>query len=516
MPRPGLSQSAWKDAQLAPQQTSAEVLERMRAPLLDMKQQQEVIMESFAALLDELHAKPMPGFNENLNLQEHEVFENKAIGEAEEEGEEPPSPGTVRLQHLLLEASLPEVIRRQRESTFQASLEDEGIPQWKQQISKVIQDRRFDYLIGLVILINSVLIGFESQYSINEDGVYIPEWTSLIFLSIYCIEIGLRLAAFGKGNFSSYWFIFDFILVGMSLVSDLLMPLILLAQGEQGNNGLIQQVMILRMFRLFRLVRSLRMMKYLRTAWRLIYGLLASGNAMASTFGLIVLFLFIFSCAGVELITKDLDLANHPDTAWIVQYHFGSLGRIMLTLFGFVCADSVSAIYTPLIIVKPALSIYFLLLLVCISVALMNLVTAVLVEGALDQASQDKELMRHDYHEDVRKAIPKLMQIFKEHDIDGNGQLTLDEVAKVPIDSIIPNELLTDSASTMQEIFEFLDVSGDGELSQSEFVEGLLDIFTKDVPVTSVQMLRIIRTNREKLDTLAQKIDKLVMHSPRK
>jgi len=237
--------------------------------------------------------------------------------------------------------------------------------------------------------------------------------------------------------------------------------------------------------------------------------LLTSGSAMTSTLGLLVLFLYIFACAGVELITKDEELATHPDTAWIVEYHFGTLQRIMLTLFGFVCADSVSAIYTPLILARPILSIYFLLLLIGISVALMNLVTAVIVEGALEQASQDKELLHHDYHESVKEAIPKLMQIFQQHDADGNGQLTLCEVKTVPIEAIIPGELMTDAVSSMEEVFEALDVSGDGNLSQSEFVDGLMDIFAKDVPLQTVQMLRMLRNNKEKMELLSEKMELL-------
>ena len=63
----------------------------------------------------------------------------------------------------------------------------------------------------------------------------------------------------------------------------------------------------------------------------------------------------------------------------------------MITLSQFVTQDSIAAIYSPLIKARPVLVLYFLALLFIVSIALMNLVTAVLVEGALEHARQEKE-----------------------------------------------------------------------------------------------------------------------------
>ncbi|CAE7162947.1 NaCP60E, partial [Symbiodinium necroappetens] len=235
---------------------------------------------------------------------------------------------------------------------------------------------------------------------------------------------------------------------------------------------------------------------------------------MVSTLVLVVLSLYIAACLGIEIITKVMQscmsailqstgshMYRHElifvtggvsETASIVSQHFGSLSStlclvvsivpFMLTLTAFVTVDSISPIYG-----------YFFFIVLFVSIALMNLVTAVLVEGALANASADKEMERMDLREKLRSALPRLSQIFDEIDKDNSGTLTMDEMAMVPVD-IIPEELRSKSrVSSMQEVFEMLDVDGGGELTRQEFVDGLLNLFMHDDPATSVQTLRLLR-----------------------
>lgn len=45
-------------------------------------------------------------------------------------------------------------------------------------------------------------------------------------------------------------------------------------------------------------MKAIRMLHMFRTVWRLVYGLLTSGNAMLSTFFILLLTLYIFGCLG--------------------------------------------------------------------------------------------------------------------------------------------------------------------------------------------------------------------------
>jgi hypothetical protein len=279
------------------------------------------------------------------------------------------------------------------------------------------------------------------------------------------------------------------------------MPLIFLLMDGNGETGAFQKVLVIRALRLLRLIRAVRMLHAFRTVWRLVYGLLTSGNAMASTLFLLLLTLYIFACLGVELIGKDNHLATHEDTREVVAEHFSSLPRAWLALMAFVCADSVSAIYTPLIVQSPWLILYFGLILLMVSVALMNLVTAVLVEGALENASNDKELERHDLKLKVTKAVPTIMNVFREYDTDNSGTMTKEEASEVPIDAL-PYGVFPDSVQSMGDIFEMLDVTGDGSLTMVEFADGLLSLLANDVPIQTLQMMKMLQLNQHRLGEL--------------
>ena len=100
---------------------------------------------------------------------------------------------------------------------------------------------------------------------------------------------------------------------------------------------------------------------------------------MLFALGLIMLSLYIAACVGVEIITKDADLRENPETAAIVNFYFSNLGRTVLTLIQFITMDGTASFYGPLIHVKPGLVIYFATIILFVTIALMNLVTATLV-----------------------------------------------------------------------------------------------------------------------------------------
>merc|ERR1719316_2376548 len=117
-----------------------------------------------------------------------------------------------------------------------------------------------------------------------------------------------------------------------------------------------------------------------------------------------MLILYVFACLGIELITKDKDLYNDPAVGPIVQQYFSSVTVIMLTLVQFITMDSIGSIYTPIVHRRPYLIMYFVFFLIVVSVSLMNLVTAVIVEGAIEQGKQDKEVQKA--YDNKRMAAP--------------------------------------------------------------------------------------------------------------
>merc|ERR1719478_499039 len=97
----------------------------------------------------------------------------------------------------------------------------------------------------------------------------------------------------------------------------------------------------------------------------------------------------------LELTTRDTKLRERdPQFDALVLEYFPGLFRTMLTMGQFLTGDGIADIYLPLIPYKPiTYTVFFCTVILVVSVTLMNLVTAVLVEGSLEQASEDKECM---------------------------------------------------------------------------------------------------------------------------
>eukprot|EP00930_Biecheleria_cincta_P042693 TRINITY_DN29382_c0_g1_i1.p1 TRINITY_DN29382_c0_g1~~TRINITY_DN29382_c0_g1_i1.p1 ORF type:complete len:591 (-),score=105.69 TRINITY_DN29382_c0_g1_i1:159-1931(-) len=382
----------------------------------------------------------------------------------------------------------------------------------------LLQGLWFDYTICFVIAVNSICIAVETQWSIDHeiDALW-PQSLDMGFMCVYVIEIAVRLIALGRKNFEDGWFWFDIALVIAGLLSNLVMPIMLALLGDDVDAEMFQKVLVIRSFRLLRLVRAVRLTKTFRTAWRLVHGLVTSGNTMVSTLGILAISLFIFSCLGVEIITKDPELAMHEDTALIIAENFNSLFTTFLTFLQFMSMDSCASIYAPLVKRRWYLLIYFVALILLVSVTLMNLVTAVLVEGAFENAQQDKEMNKHLKKEKIKVAIPKLERLFAEMDTDNDGMLTLEEVDHVPVD-VIPQEFFENSTvSCMQEVFKILDVDGHGEgtVSKEEFIGGLLQIILTDVPVETVHMLQMLKALEHSLQDMRQDVQDIRKNTSR-
>merc|ERR1712129_313426 len=101
----------------------------------------------------------------------------------------------------------------------------------------------------------------------------------------------------------------------------------------------------------------------------------------------------------------------------------------------------------------------------------MNLVTAVIVEGAIEQGKTDRDAqLRYKQHA-LNKMMPVLRGLFHDCDIDENGTVTLQELKEAP--EFLRQELETFmEAVPLTELFEMIDVDESGEVNIDEFCDG--------------------------------------------
>lgn len=118
----------------------------------------------------------------------------------------------------------------------------------------------------------------------------------------------------------------------------------------------------------------------------------------------------------------------------------------------------------------------------------MNLVTAVLVDHALRQSSLEAEAAREQKKQEIKAALPDLLDAFDNLDADQSGHLTREEIAGVPLTILPPKILEHVSVNSMEDLFVMLDVNEIGSLTQVEFLDGLLSLLVHDMPIWALQL----------------------------
>jgi len=354
-------------------------------------------------------------------------------------------------------------------------------------------DPRIDYPIGVIIAVNCLCIGGQIQFSLEGRKTFVFDVLEHVFLCIYLLEMGVRIYCQGaKAYFTNRWCLFDSILVGIGIVGQWIMtPISMIQSGSRDStpeDRIMKQIMILRVLRLLRLCRILRVVALFQDLWRLVNGLMESAGAILSTFILLTICIYLFACIGVELITNSEDLQNDPELSLVVHTHFHSLYGTMVTLCRFIAFDSVGAIYEPLVWRHPFLLLYFCMIAMVVSISLMNLITAILVDTAINQTHEDPSLRRRRIKDKVKRLIPQVEQLFHELDSDEDLFICSDNILeghfKVPPGL---EEMLLDFP--LIEVFGALHGDTTGYLDKNTFVQGLI---TMSLSESSVLLTRLL------------------------
>jgi hypothetical protein len=181
--------------------------------------------------------------------------------------------------------------------------------------------------------------------------------------------------------------------------------------------------------------------------------------------------------------------------------YFGSTGDAVNSLYKAITGGADwENMSTPLMThISTWLGVVFALYVAFGALVLLNLVTGVFVDGAMNLNKQDHQF-------DVLKQARK---VFKRYDdIDGSGTITPEEF-KQEIDTEAMQEMLQliDVRPTQaSELFDILDWDGNGSLSLTEFVTGAMSL---KGPAKAIDVLLIGREMIESFDCIVDALKQL-------
>lgn len=384
--------------------------------------------------------------------------------------------------------------------------------------SKIVDAKFFDITMGIVILVNSVLIGIEIDLSITGENENLLNWLfgiDFLFLFIYVLELLLRFLAGGRRIIFDNWIKFDVVLVTIGLISGLLTIIGLMASGGgvSGIRDYLEKIIILRILRLCRMVRAVKMIGKWQTLWKLIQGASRGMRTLGSVLVMLFFSIYVFACIGAEFLTRDDKLLHDSNTKAIISEKFSSLPIIFATLLQFVLVDGLADIYMPLVMVNPALTVVYFGLLICfLSILMANLVTAVLVDDAIQNSQNDERMRRNERKQMFETMEPKLRKAFKYIDEDGSGELGKAEFMKADLskrhDLAEVAELL--KPETIIELYDLLDTDESGTITEDELITGLMKLKLAETSLEIAQIKQIASQSQRSLKSVKVTLDKLV------
>lgn len=252
-------------------------------------------------------------------------------------------------------------------------------------IKQFVENSKFqNFIIGLIVL-NGITMGFETSKSFATDYHTFFEWFNFFVITIFTIEIMLRIYVYKGSFFRDSWSLFDFTVVAISLVP------------ASGGFEIFRVLRVLRLFRLITVVPQMR---------KIIAALLSVIPGIASIAGLLTLFFYIFAIMSTQLFGE-----RFPE--W-----FGTLGESFYTLFQIMTLESWSmGIVRPVMEVYPLAWIFFIPFIFLATFIIVNLIIAIVVDAMNEMNAQEEENIVNEVHsaEDAAKLeIQKLRNDIKD------------------------------------------------------------------------------------------------------
>lgn len=381
----------------------------------------------------------------------------------------------------------------------------------------VLAHPTFDVVMGTVIVVNSISIGVELTVQPSEENET-PEARLVfgilenLFLSIYVVELACRIYGCGAQCLRNPWVKFDLVLVVTGVIGAWLLPIATFVIGD-ALTQFVPSTLFLRAFRLARVARALRLFVQFRTLWMLVSGFSSSLTTIMNVFIVLLVTLFVFSCVGVELIAKHPKSSEEGDFKENVERYWNTLPKIMMTLVQFITLDNASGIYTPMIHDDVWLVFFFLPFLLVVSIILMNLITAVIIDAFLENSKRDQETRRLWNEQRMHQLRPQLRNIFQALDADDSGLVSLDELKDAPRE--VQNELATIlNVDSLSDLFHALDADGSNEVSIEEFFEGMAWLICNNHALDITRNLALLRLIKRDLEELKDYMKSAVSASP--
>lgn len=348
-------------------------------------------------------------------------------------------------------------------------------------VYRIVKHTHFDLASGLLILLNTAFVGCETDFMAKNFGNTNDTYAHLrhCFNVAFTCELAMRIMADKVNFFTSdgdfAWNYFDLVMVFSSWLELFFQTLDF---GRSSSAGRVLR--ILRIVRITRAMRIGRILRYARTFRQIAYSLQSSIGtlfwAMVMIFLVVYCFAICFCQAVTEYRTDKGDAALAEDLYLYKELWLGvpqSLFSLYLAMTG---GRNWGEVVNPLMEVGWAYTALFIVFISLTFFGVLNVVTAIFVDSALQSQQYYKDLLIQESMLRKQLYTQHLRHVFEQIDQDASGCINVDEMEYFLTDpnlnlylqsiDIFPNDA--------RALFKLLDRDDSGAITIEEFCEGCL------------------------------------------
>ena len=261
-------------------------------------------------------------------------------------------------------------------------------------IKSLVESKSFQNFIIVLIILNGISMGLETSKSVMTDYGNIIQIFDIFVISVFTIEVALRILVHKLSFFKDPWSLFDFFVVVISLIP---------------SSGSFSVLRVLRVLRLFRLITVVPQMR------KIVSALISVIPGMLSIIGLMSLIFYVFAIMATSLYSE-----TFPQ--W-----FGSLGESFYTLFQIMTLESWSmGVVRPVMEMHPLAWTFFVPFIFIATFIMINLVVAIIVDAMSIIKEEEIEKIEEvkDSGEELKieiKSLQKEIQDLKQLIIKDNS-----------------------------------------------------------------------------------------------
>ncbi len=246
-------------------------------------------------------------------------------------------------------------------------------------LQTLLEDRRFEWTILVLILINAVTLGLETDADLMARFGSELMMVDRAILGVFVVEVALRLVVYRWRFWRDPWRVFDFLIVAIALIP------------TSGNLSILRVLRVLRVLRLISFVPSLR---------RVVGGLIAALPGMGSIVMLLALVFYVFAVIATGLYGEQFP-------QW-----FGSIGASAYSLFQIMTLESWSmGIVRPVMGEFPQAWLFFTIFILCTSFTVLNLFIGIIVSAMQREHEAEASEERDALHREQQEILAELREI---------------------------------------------------------------------------------------------------------